>query len=142
MLIGQMDSTVADYAPVLVLVAAAALMVLAILAVGHAIGPKRKGPIKDAPYESGMPLVGDAQGRFNVRFYIVAVLFLLFDIEVVFLWPWALLYRASAISGRPIAEVEGLVVDKNYLLVGGGVFLIILLVGFIYEWRKGAFRWT
>ena len=137
-----MDSTVADYAPVLVLVGIAAFMVLAILVLGHAIGPKRKGAIKDATYESGMPLVGDAQGRFNVRFYIVAVLFLLFDIEVVFLWPWAVLYRASAISGRPIAEVEGLVVDKNYLLVGGGLFLIILLVGFIYEWRKGAFRWT
>ena len=142
MLIAQTDSTVAAYAPVLVLVGFAVFMVLAILVLGHTIGPKRKGPIKDAPYESGMALIGDTQQRFNVRFYIVAVLFLLFDVEVVFLWPWALLYRASAMSGRPIAEVEGMAVGKDFLLVGGGLFLATLLIGFFYEWRKGALRWT
>lgn len=141
MMIAQVDSTIAAYAPVLVLVATAVFMTIVIQILGHTVGPKRKGAIKDAAYESGMPLFSDAQRRFNVRFYIVAVLFLLFDIEVVFLWPWAVLYRAAAAADQPVAELGGMVVGAGYLLVGATLFLLILLVGFIYEWRKGVFRW-
>jgi NADH-quinone oxidoreductase subunit A len=116
-------------------------MAVVMVVMAQLIGPKRRGPIKHATYESGMELLGDTQRRFNVRFYIVAVLFLLFDIEVVFLWPWAVLYRASAMADEPIADLGGMAVGKDFLLVGGGLFLLILLVGFVYEWRKGAFRW-
>ena len=65
---------------------------LAILVLTHLIGPKRRGPVKDATYESGMEPIGDTRRRFNVRFYLIAVLFLIFDVEIVFLYPWAILF--------------------------------------------------
>ena len=89
-----------------------------------------------------MPLIGDTHRRFNVRFYIVAMLFLLFDVEVVFLWPWAPLFRRAAVADLPIAAPGGLTLDKNFLLIEMGVFLTILLVGYVYAWRKGVFRWN
>ena len=135
------QSTISTFAPVLVLVGVVVFMTIVIQILGHTIGPKRRGAIKDAAYESGMPLFSDAQRRFNVRFYIVAVLFLLFDIEVVFLWPWAVLYRAAAAAEQPVADLGGMVVGAGFLLAGGTLFLFILLLGFIYEWRKGVFRW-
>ena len=141
MMSAQDQSIISTFAPVLVLVAVVVFITIVIQILGHTIGPKRRGAIKDAAYESGMPLFSDAQRRFNVRFYIVAVLFLLFDIEVVFLWPWAVLYRAAAVADQPVAELGGMVVGAGYLLVGGTLFLLILLLGFIYEWRKGVFRW-
>ena len=69
------------------------------LILAHTLGPKRRGPVKDSPYESGMPVVGDTRRRFNIRFYVVAMLFLLFDVEVVFLWPWATLFTGLMAFG-------------------------------------------
>lgn len=140
--VGQMHNSIDAYGPVLLLLAIALLFAGAILVLGHTIGPKRKGPIKDGTYESGMPLLGDTHKRFNVRFYIVAMLFLLFDVEVVFLWPWAPLFRAAAMTDRPLAVAGGMSLDKNFLLIEIAVFLAILLVGYVYAWRKGVFRWN
>ncbi len=112
-----------------------------ILILAHTIGPKRKGPVKDATYESGMPAIGDARQRFNVRFYIVAMLFLLFDVEVVFLWPWARVFADVAGGGPSLSLGGGAVADKTFLAMEMVVFMAILLVGYVYAWRKGVFEW-
>lgn len=132
------------YAPVLILILMAITIAALTLVLAHAVGPRRHGPVKDGVYESGMPPIGEARGRFNVKFYLVAVLFLLFDVEVVFLWPWARLLhdtaaaRPSPAGARMIAAGYG----KEFLVVMMAVFAIFLLVGFIYEWRRGILKWS
>jgi NADH-quinone oxidoreductase subunit A len=107
-----------------------------IVAASALLGPRRHGSTKHIPYESGIDPTGDARSRFNVRFFLVALLFLLFDVEVVFLWPYApLLFQAG--SGEPIAHG----VSASFLLGAMGIFIVLLLVGYVYEWRKGAFKW-
>ncbi len=114
---------------------------IAFLLVAHLIGPKRHGPVKDSPYESGMPLITDARQRFNVKFYVIAVLFLLFDVEIIFLWPWAKLYYQAATTGSAIPLQDGTTVGKEFLLVGMGIFFALLLFGLVYELGKGALKW-
>ena len=128
------------YAPVLVLILVVVATVVAILIMAHSIGPHRHGEVKDSTYESGMPLFSDARRRFNVKFYIVAMLFLLFDVEVVFLWPWAPLFHQASMT--PEQSFLPASFDKNFLLVEMVVFFGILLVGYVYAWRKGVFRWS
>lgn len=129
------------YAPILVLLLVIMAIVCLIMGLTHVLGPKRRGPTKSATYEAGMSPVGDARLRFNVRFYIVAVLFLLFDVEVVFLWPWAVVFYEAAMTGQPV-EMAGEMFDKTFLLLSMGVFFALLVIGFVYEWGKGAFKWT
>lgn len=130
------------YTPVLILILVAIGLVVVIQVLAHVIGPRRHGERKESTYESGMPIVGDARGRFNVRFYIVAMLFLLFDVEVVFVWPWVKLYYAAATTGQALDSALGVPVDKTYLLAGMGLFLLLLVVGYVYDWKKGVFRLT
>ncbi len=111
------------------------------LLLAHLVRPAKKGPVKDSVYESGMPVVGDARRRFNVRFYIVAMLFLLFDVEVVFLWPWAVVFYRSATENEVVTMPTGDAVGAGFMLVAMGIFFALLLVGFLYEWRKDAFQW-
>ena len=121
----------------LVVVTAAGMLIAA-----HVIGPRgRHGPVKDSPYESGVPIITEARRRFNVRFYIVAVLFMLFDVEVVFLWPWALLYHKAATTGATVKLDNGEIYGKGFLLAGMAIFFALLLFGLLYEWKKGAFEW-
>lgn len=129
------------YAPVMALILMVILMVVVIMILAHVIGPKRHGRVKDSTYESGVPIIGDARRRFNVKFYIIAMLFLLFDVEVVFLWPWALLFRDAAVdpAASPVVAAG---YDKGFLLIEMVVFFAILLVGYAYAWRKGVFRWA
>lgn len=129
------------YAPVLVLILAIIATAGLILLLSHWVGPRRSGSVKDSTYESGMPLFTDARRRFNVKFYIVAMLFLLFDVEVVFLWPWAPLFHQASVS-PDTSFVVAAGFDKTFLLVEMVVFLAILTVGYVYAWRKGAFRWS
>jgi NADH-quinone oxidoreductase subunit A len=121
------------------------LLVLVVIAgmliVAHTLGPRRSGPVKDSPYESGMPILADTHRRFNIRFFVVAILFMLFDVEVIFLWPWATLFHQSATTGATISMEGGDPVGKGFLLAGMAVFFLLLLFGLIYEWKKGAFRW-
>lgn len=125
----------------------ATILFVAVIAVGqlivaHAIRPKiHHGPTKDRPYESGMPVVGDTHRRFNIKFYIVAMLFLLFDVEIVFMWPWARVFHYTATTGATIPLEDGTPVGKGFLLAGMGVFFALLVFGLLYEWKKGAFRW-
>lgn len=130
------------YASIGVLILFAVTVTALILALAHWIGPaKRHGETKDATYESGMPLVHDSRRRFNIRFYIVAMLFLLFDVEVVFLWPWALVYHAATRGDYSAPLDAGGAAGAGTLLVGMAVFFGILVLGLVYEWKKGAFRW-
>jgi NADH-quinone oxidoreductase subunit A len=136
-----------DFATVAILVIVATGIALAILVLTHLIGPKRVGKIKDGTYESGMDPFSDTRRRFNVRFYLIAVLFLIFDVEIVFLWPWAMLYpRLQAAEGTPAYEWAQAMRSAGYapgmMLAAIGVFFGLLLVGFIYEWRRGIFKWN
>lgn len=95
------------------------------------IGPARTGPGKSTPYESGMNPIGDTRRRFNVRFYIVAMIYLVFDVGIVFLFPWT-----SLLSWYAANTDHGVV-----LLIQMIVFVAILMVAYTYAWRKGVFRW-
>ena len=129
------------YAAIGVTILLVMLITAGMLVAAHVLGPKRHGPVKDSPYESGMPVIVDTQRRFNVRFYIVAMLFLLFDVEVVFLWPWAQVFHKAATTGATIPLADGGQAGKGFLLVGMGIFFALLVFGLLYEWKKGAFRW-
>jgi NADH-quinone oxidoreductase subunit A len=138
-----------SYAPVAVLIVTAAALTALALVLAHLIGPKRHGPIKDSPYESGLqPIVG-ARRRFHVRFYLVAVLYLVFAVEVVFLYPWAVLFprlRAGLAGQSPDADWASRLVAAGYstwyVFGGAAIFFLLLVIGLIYEWRKGIFRWN
>ena len=100
-----------------------------------AIGPKRQGAIKDAPYESGVNPVGDTKQRFNVRFYLVAMIFLVFDVEVLFLIPWLTIFPQKSFDGL------GLSVSYGTLFTSVLVFAVIILVAYVYAWGKGVLKW-
>jgi NADH-quinone oxidoreductase subunit A len=100
-----------------------------------AIGPKRQGAIKDAPYESGVNPVGDTKQRFNVRFYLVAMIFLVFDVEVLFLIPWLTIFPRQAFDGL------GLSISYGTLFTSVLVFAAIILVAYVYAWGKGVLKW-
>jgi len=118
------------------------IVVVGQLIVAHAFGPKKHhGPVKDSPYESGMPIVGDTHRRLNVRFYLVALLFLLFDVEIIFLWPWAKVFYDAASTGATVALEDGTLVGKGFLAIGMGIFFALLLFGLLYEWKRGALEW-
>jgi NADH:ubiquinone oxidoreductase subunit 3 (subunit A) len=139
---------IADYATVGILVLTAIALAIVILAITHfpLIVPKRTGPVKDATYESGMEPIGDTRRRFNVRFYLVAVLFLVFDVEVIFLYPWAVLFQRLRTPGEEHADWAQALVEAGYspgFFAGGiGFFFVLLLVGLAYEWRKEIFKWN
>jgi NADH-quinone oxidoreductase subunit A len=114
----------------LVFVAANAVLLIGL---SHLVAPHRPTASKLEPYESGMPPLGNAHERFSVKFYLVAMLFILFDIETVFLIPWGTIYFASGTAGNGP--------PMGFLLVEMLVFLAVLFVGYIYVWRRGAFRW-
>lgn len=134
----------AGYAAIAVLVLVAMLAATSILVITHVMPKaKRQGAVKDGTYESGMEVIGDARRRFNVKFYLVAMLFLLFDVELVFMYPWA---RVFADGARQVKTAEGstlasLSESQQFLFAEMGVFFAILLVGYGYAWRKGVFRW-
>ena len=114
-----------EYLPLLILILLAAVFAVIALAVPAVLGPHRPTKTRLEPYESGMLPYSDARRRFPVQYYVVAVLFILFDIEVIFLYPWAVILRQLKLFG----------------LIEMGVFFIILLVGYLYVWRKGALDW-
>jgi NADH-quinone oxidoreductase subunit A len=114
-----------DYLPIAVLLVISTVFAVLVVAVGHLFGPRRPTQRKSAPYESGMSPFGPGTRRMPVRFYLIAVLFILFDIEVVFFLPWAIVFRSLGVFG----------------LIEMVIFVLILLVGYIYAWKKGALEW-
>lgn len=130
-----------SYAAIGALILLVVVVAIAILVIAHWIGPSRRGPTKDSPYESGVPLAADSDRRLHVRFYIIALLFLLFDVEVIFLWPWAVAYYGAAVDGLRIPLEGGGEAGAGFLLLAMLLFGGLLVFGLIYEWKKGAFRW-
>ena len=117
------------YLPLLMLLAFVAVNAAGMIAMSHLIMRRRPTPAKNMPYESGMTPLGSAQERFSVKFYLVAMLFIVFDIETVFLIPWATIFLSE--TGP----------STGFLLVEMLVFLFILAVGYVYVWKRGAFQW-
>lgn len=121
---------IVQYLPILLLLGAALGLTIMMLAASHFLGVKgKRPPIKDSPYECGVLPIGKGHSRFAVKFYLVAMLFILFDVEVVFLYPWAVVYR------------EMLATHANLILGSMVSFIAILLVGYIYAVKKEAFSW-
>ena len=125
--------------PVLLFVAIAAAVSVGLVVVAESIGPRRSGAVKEMPYESGMDPVHDTRRRFDVRFHLVAITFLVFDVELLFLYPWAVASRSAA--GVDASVANGLVSSRGLVFSGAMVFTALVLVGFAYDWRKGVFRW-
>ncbi len=105
-----------------------------LIGLSHLLAPHKPTPLKDSPYESGMPPLGNARERFSVKFYLVAMLFIIFDIETVFLIPWGTIYFAGAAAGTGGPST-------GFLLLEMLVFMFILAVGYVYVWKRGAFEW-
>jgi NADH-quinone oxidoreductase subunit A len=121
------------------------VVLLIIMAIGFAvtnivasllIGPRNTGPGKESTYESGMVPVGTARQRFNVRFYIVAMVFLVFDVEIIFFYPWATLFAGEVAKGTGAGQSLA-----PTMLLSMGIFVLILLIAYVYAWGKGVFRW-
>ncbi|MEA3195354.1 MAG: NADH-quinone oxidoreductase subunit [Betaproteobacteria bacterium] len=115
----------AEYFPILLFIAVAAAIGIAPMALGKLLGPSRPDPEKLSPYECGFEAFEDARMKFDVRYYLVAILFILFDLEIAFLFPWAVVINDIGFAG----------------FLAMMLFLAILTVGFVYEWMKGALEW-
>src|SRR5215813_4833297 len=114
------------YLPVLIQITLAVVVAGALVAISSLLGKRVKDRVKDSPYECGMAPTGTARERFSVKFYLVAIVFILFDIEAMFLYPWAVVYREL----KMFAFVEML------------IFVVLILSGFFYVWKKGALDWS
>jgi NADH-quinone oxidoreductase subunit A len=116
------------YVPILLLIAFVVANAILMLGASHLLSSFRRTPTKIAPYESGIPVLGDARERFSVKFYMVAMLFIIFDIETVFMIPWAVAFRQ-------LGDLAGLLILEMF------VFIVILAVGYVYVWKRGALQW-
>jgi len=119
-----------QFLPLVLVISIAVVFAALFLGISSWLGPKRPSPLKNSTYECGVPTRSTTQIRFFVRFFLVALLFLLFDLEAVFLYPWVILYRQFLADGRAV-----------FALGEMGVFVTVLLVGFIYVWKKGGLEW-
>jgi len=129
------------YFPVLMLLGFVVVNAILIVAASTLLTRSRPTQVKQQAYESGVPALGDARERFSVRFYLVAILFIIFDIETVFMIPWAVYYKQLSCF---VPLVNDVCPVGNISFFGLGemlVFMAILLVGFIYVWKKGALQW-
>ncbi len=116
------------YIPILVLIVFVIANAVLMLGLSALLSNYRPTATKSAPYESGIPVLGDARERFSVKFYLVAMLFIIFDIETVFMIPWAVAFRQ-------LTEMSGLLIIEMF------VFIAVLAVGYVYIWKRGAFEW-
>jgi len=118
-----------NYLPILIFLLVAAALAVTLLTIGTGIGRYfarfHRDPAKLSPYECGFDAFEDSRARFDVRYYLVAILFIVFDLEIAFLFPWAVALGKIGLFG----------------LIAMGIFLVILVVGFVYEWKKGALEW-
>lgn len=118
------------FLPILVLLIFASCFAGFFLLLSSLIGPKKPSAVKQSPYECGINPIGGARERVSVKFFLVAILFILFDIEVVFLFPWAVLFRSAVVAGNGL-----------FYLTEMFVFMVVLILGLAYVWRKKALEW-
>ena len=114
-----------EYLPVLLFLAVSAVVGIALIVIGNLLGPSRPGADKLAPYECGFEALEDTRMRFDVRYYLIAILFIIFDLEIAFVFPWATVFSSLGLFG----------------LIEMGLFLSLLVLGFVYVWKKGALEW-
>jgi NADH-quinone oxidoreductase subunit A len=130
-----------EYTPIFLFLIVAILVgaSMIILSASPFLNPSKTTRVKQMPYESGMDPIGDARQRFDVRFYLVAIVFLLFDVELLFLYPWAVAQWSAGLSGDGAA---GIPADfRGWVFWEIMVFIVILAAAFAYAWRKGVFEW-
>jgi NADH-quinone oxidoreductase subunit A len=152
--------------PILLFVLVAAGVSCAMVAAPRLIAPRKRTAVKEMPYEAGMDPVHDTRRRFAVRFHLVAIAFLVFDVELLFLYPWAVAAgqsgqwlvggrqttaaEGSAVTSQPsgasvggidLAVSEGWISSRGLVFAGAMVFILLVVVGFVYDWRKGVFQW-
>ena len=125
--------------PIFLFAACATALALVLLGVSALVGPSRDSRVKQMPYESGMDPIHDARRRFDVRFYLVAIAFLVFDVELLFLYPWAVASRNP--QGIEAAVTNHWVGGRGLVFAEVLVFIVLLGAGYLYAWRKGVFRW-
>jgi NADH-quinone oxidoreductase subunit A len=130
-----------SYLPVLLLLGFVIMNAVLMLGLSHLTMRSRPTPVKQTAYESGMPPLGDARERFSVKFYLVAVLFIIFDIETVFMIPWGAHFRELSCAVPLANGMCPAGQTSMFGLVEMLVFILILLVGFVYVWKKGALQW-
>ena len=114
-----------SYLPILILLGISVLQAVGMVALSHLASPTRPTPAKSSPYESGIVPLGSTRERFSVKFYLVAIMFIVFDLETIFLIPWAVKMRELGWSG----------------FVAVSIFVVVLTVGLVYEWKRGGLRW-
>ncbi len=119
-----------EFVPLFVMVVLALGLALTLLKLSEWLGPRRPRQIKASPYESGMDPVGTARERYSVKFYLVAMIFIVFDVELVFMYPWAVSFKTFLASGAALGSLAVI-----------GVFLFILVVGLVYDLKKGGLEW-
>lgn len=116
---------VESYLPILVFLGVGVALATVLLVLGLLLGPRKPNAEKDSPFECGFDAFEDSRIKFDVRYYLVAILFIIFDLEIAFLFPWAIVLDKIGLFG----------------LASMGIFLLILIIGFIYEWKQGALEW-
>lgn len=116
---------VESYLPILVFLGVGVALAMVLLVLGLLLGPHKPNAEKNAPFECGFDAFEDSRIKFDVRYYLVAILFIIFDLEIAFLFPWAIVLDKIGLFG----------------LASMGIFLLILIIGFIYEWKQGALEW-
>ncbi|WP_026802430.1 NADH-quinone oxidoreductase subunit A [Arenimonas oryziterrae] len=114
-----------EYLPILLFLAVSTAVGVALLVLGNLLGPQRPEAEKLSPYECGFEAFEDARMQFDVRYYLIAILFIAFDLEIAFVFPWAVIFRTLGVAG----------------LYEMGIFLGLLVLGFVYVWKKGALEW-
>lgn len=124
-MLGEKPLLVVQYLPIAILVLFSTVLAIIVVFASTILGPRRPSAKKGAPYESGMTPIGPAVRRLPIKFYLVAVLFILFDIEIIFLLPYAVIIRQLGVYG----------------LITVGVFIVVLTIGLVYEWKKGGLEW-
>ncbi len=125
--------------PIFLFAACAIALPVGMLILGSLIGPRRSSAVKRMPYESGMDPIHDTRRRFDVRFHLVAIAFLIFDVELLFLYPWAVASRNPA--GIDQAISHELIGSRGLVLAGVMFFVGLIVLGLVYEWRRGVLRW-
>lgn len=127
--------------PVFLFVAAGFGIAAGMILLGKLIGPKRRTPVKDMPYESGVDPLHDTARRFDIRFHLVAISFLIFDVELLFLYPWAVASQNEQGIKQVVADGAAGGLTRELVFFGAMIFIAMLVAGLIYDWRKGVFRW-
>ena len=144
-----------EFTPVFLFIFVGVMTAISMLALSAILGPRRSTAVKEMPYESGMDPIGDARQRFDVRYYLVAIVFLLFDVELLFLYPWAVAQwsrpavattqdadRVAAAAASTATAVAGILPDfRTMVFFEILVFVVVLAAAFAYAWRKGVFEW-